>query len=186
MSRTLVYDIEVAFYPDITEMAMKRGVDEKQFSTTRFGSVIDANMRYVTHISYKIDNEPVVDLSLLDGKGSLRGDANELGLLLKFIKVYNSCDEAAAHYGSRFDLKFLNSRISLYGLAPLKPIKMIDTWRILKDKFLLINNRLEIRINGSFTFVLFLKSFNLKVTKVSQEFGRNSYRSSYAATQHKT
>jgi len=143
MSKTIVFDIEVAFYPEITEMAMKRGVDEKQFSNGKFGTIIDANMRYVTHISYKINNSKVVDLSLLDGKGTLRGDANEKQLLEKFIDAYNKCDEAVAHYGSKFDIKFLNSRISTYNLPPLKPIKMIDTWRILKDKFLLITNKLD-------------------------------------------
>lgn len=143
MAKTIVFDIEVAFYPEITEMAMKRGVDEKQFSNGKFGTIIDANMRYVCHISYKINNSKVVDLSLLDGSGSLRGDTNEKQLLQKFIKAYNSCDEAVAHYGAKFDIKFLNARISMYGLPPLKPIKMIDTHKILKDKFLLITNKLD-------------------------------------------
>ena len=145
--KTIVFDIEVAFYPDITEMAMKRGVDEKQFSSTKFGLTIDANMRYVTHISYKINDKPVVDLSLLDGRGSLRGDANEKQLLVKFMKAFNECDEAVAHYGKKFDIKFLNSRMSIYDLPPLKPIKLIDTWRILKDKFMLITNKLDSAIN---------------------------------------
>lgn len=143
MARVIVFDIEVVFYPEITEMAVKRGVDEKQFSSGKFGLVIDANMRYVSHISYKINNQKIVDLSLLDGKGSLKGDANEEQILKKFIKAYNSCDESVAHYGSRFDIRFLNSRISRYDLPSLKPIKVIDTWRILKEKFLLITNKLD-------------------------------------------
>lgn len=143
MARTIVFDIEVAFYPEITEMAIKRGVDEKQFSSSQFGSVIDANMRYVTNISYKVNNSSVVDLSLLDGKGSLRGDANEKQLLQKFAKVYNTCDESVAHYGDKFDIRFLNSRMSIYNLPPLKPIKLVDTWRILKTNFILNTNKLD-------------------------------------------
>lgn len=138
---TIVYDIECAFYPEITRAAIAFGVDEKKFSWH-----IDAAMRYVTHISYKIDNEKVVDLSLLDFKGSLVGDANEKKLLEAFSEVYNRCDESVAHYGSKFDIRFLNSRIAKHGLPRLKPLTLRDTWRILKDKFALPNNRLDTAI----------------------------------------
>ena len=138
---TLVFDIEVAFEPKITKAAIEFGLDEKKFSWH-----IDAGMRYVTHISYKIDNQKVVDLSLLDYKGSLEGSANEKQLLEDFSKVYNSCDESVAHYGSKFDIRFLNSRIAKHGLPRLKPLTLRDTWRILKDKFALPNNRLDTAI----------------------------------------
>lgn len=141
MSR-ITFDIEVAFYPEITRMAIERGVDEKKFSWH-----IDAAMRYVTHISYKIDDKKVVDLSLMDFTKNLVGDAGEKQLLEAFSKVYNQCDESVAHYGSKFDIRFLNSRISRAGLPPLKPVKLRDTWRILKDKFALPNNRLDTAIS---------------------------------------
>jgi hypothetical protein len=138
---TIIFDIEVAFHPEITKMCMERGLDEKKFSWN-----IEAGMRYVSHISYKIGNQPVVDLSLLDYKGSLVGDTNEVALLKDFAKAYNRCDESVAHYGSKFDIKFLNSRIAKAGLPPLKPVKLRDTWRILKDKFALSSNRLDTAI----------------------------------------
>lgn len=138
-----MFDIEVAFYPEITEMAIKRGVDEKQFSNSQFGLVIDANMRYVTNISYKINGNKVVDLSLLEGKGNLKGNDNEKQLLQKFAKAYNDCDESVAHYGTKFDIRFLNSRMAMYSLPRLKPIKLIDTHRILKKYFILNTNKLD-------------------------------------------
>lgn len=138
---TIVYDIEVAFYPEITKIAQSLGLDEKRFSEK-----IDAGMRYITHISYKIDKQPVVDLSLLDYSGSLEGDANEKFLLRDFAAAYNECDESVAHYGSKFDIRFLNSRIAKAGLPRLKPMRLIDTWRVLKDRFLLPSNRLETAI----------------------------------------
>lgn len=140
---TIVYDIEVAFLPEITELAIERGLDEKKFSAGRFGPTIDANSHYVCHISYKIDNHKVVDLSLLDGKGSLRGDVNEKQLLKAFAKAHDYCQESVAHYGAKFDLPFLNARYQRQGLPRLKPIKLQDTWRILKSNFLLVNNRLD-------------------------------------------
>lgn len=138
---TITFDIEVAFYPEVTEAAERLGVDEKKFSWH-----IDAALRYVTHISYRIDKEKVVDLSLLDYKGNLKGDENEKELLKEFSIVYNQCHESVAHYGSKFDIRFLNSRIAKHNLPPLKPIKLRDTWRLLKDKFALPNNRLDTAI----------------------------------------
>lgn len=140
---TIKFDIEVAFLPEITELAMRLGLDEKKFNSGRFGPTIDANSHYVCHISHKIAKQKVVDLSLLDGKGSLRGDANEKQLLVAFAKAYNSCQESVAHYGQKFDIIFLNARYAKHGLPRLRPIKLQDTWRILKSNFLLVNNRLD-------------------------------------------
>lgn len=141
-SRVMVYDIEVAFYPEVIEMCRQFGLDERKLSWK-----IDANLRYVSHISVGFVGETKTkEFSLMDYKGSLRGDANERALLTDFMKVFNTADETVAHYGSKFDVKFLNSRLAKYGLPSLKPSKLRDTWRIMKDKFLLLNNRLDTAI----------------------------------------
>ncbi len=133
---TIVYDIEVVFYPEVTRMAEERGVDEKRLSWK-----LDANLRYVSHISYKIDKAPVVDMSILDYPGG-HFETAEYSLLRDFAAVYNACDESVAHYGSKFDIRFLRSRYARANLPPLKPIKTHDTWRVLKDRFLITDNRL--------------------------------------------
>jgi len=147
MNKTMVFDIEVAFFPEITKMAIERGVDERKFSWN-----INANMHYITHISYKINKGKTVDLSVLSygcfskGEKQVPTDSlvnNELFLLYEFSKVYNQCDEVIAHYGKKFDIRFLNSRLAKHDLPPLKPMTLIDTWRILKDHFLMVNNRLD-------------------------------------------
>lgn len=141
-ARVLVFDIEVASYPDIVDMCKQYGLNEWKLSWK-----IDASTHYVTHISYGwLGESKVTNLSILDHKGSLRGGANEKAVLKDFIEVYNTADETVAHYGSKFDLNFLNSKISKYGLPPLKPVKLRDTWRILKNKFALIRNSLEAAI----------------------------------------
>jgi hypothetical protein len=142
MSKIFVFDIEVAFYPEVIAMCRKFGLDEKRLSWK-----IDANLRYVTHISIgNLGERAVKDLSLLDYPGSLVGDANEKALLEDFVKLFNEADETVAHYGSKFDIKFLNTRLAKYGLPSLKPTKLRDTWRMMKDKFLLLNNRLDTAI----------------------------------------
>lgn len=143
MTKTMVFDIEVAFYPEITKMAIERGVDEKKFSWE-----IDANMRYITHISYKINKEKVVDLAVCKYYANVspivdRYVAAEKSLLEDFTKAYNDCDEVVAHYGKKFDVRFINSRLAKHGMPPLKPMALIDTWRIMKDHFLLASNRLD-------------------------------------------
>ncbi len=138
-ARILVFDIEVASYKDVVDLCKKYGLNEWKLSWK-----IDAGTHYVTHISYGwLGEEAVTDLSLLDHKGSLIGDANEKAMLEDFIKAWNSADETVAHYGSKFDLNFLNSRIAMYGLPRLKPAKIRDTWRILKNHFALVRNTLE-------------------------------------------
>lgn len=146
MQGMIILDIEVAFHKEITKMAMKYSIDEKNIVSGRFGSIIDASTRYITHISYYIMNNPkipvytknIVDLSIQY--------FTEKQLLKEFIGVYNTCQDSAAHYGHGFDRKFLNSRIAFHGLPPLKPIKMHDTWKIIKGQFLLPNNKLDTAI----------------------------------------
>jgi len=143
---TLFFDIEVAFYPEVTRLAIEKGVDERKFTPSKFGSKIEASLRYISHISFKENHGKVIDLSVLDGKGSVSGDANEKQMILSFISAWNNADEVVAFYGEGFDRKFLNSRIERYKLPMLKPIRLVDPWKILKNNFLLADNKLDTAI----------------------------------------
>lgn len=65
-------------------------------------------------------------------------------LLRDASAIWNSADCVIAHYGERFDRRFLNTRIESSGLSPLKPLKLIDTWRISRDNFALPGNSLAV------------------------------------------
>lgn len=69
---------------------------------------------------------------------------NDRPLLKALSKVWNEADAVIAHYGERFDRRFLNSRLEKHGLPPLKPVRLIDTWRISKDNFALPGNSLNV------------------------------------------
>lgn len=141
-SKVLVFDIEVATHPDLMDACKKYGLNEWKLSWK-----IDASTRYVTHISFGwLGESKVTDLSLLNYGSNLRGAAYEKQLLKDFAEVYNSANQTVAHYGSKFDLNFLNSRMAQYGLPRLKPVKMSDTWRILKEHFALPHNTLDAAI----------------------------------------
>jgi len=139
---TLFFDIEVAFYPEVTRLALEKGVDERKFTPGKFGSKIEASLRYVSHISFKRDHGKVINLFV----GDRRGAVNEKQILQTFSKVWNDSDEVVAFYGEGFDRKFLNSRIEKYKLPMLKPVRLVDPWKILVKNFLLADNKLDTAI----------------------------------------
>ena len=143
---TLFFDIEVAYYPEVTRMAIEYGVNERRFVNDRFGPKISANLQYITHISFKRDKGKGINLSILDGKHSFEGAGNEKKILQCFIAEWNASDEVVAFYGEKFDQCFLNSRIEKYKLPQLKPIRFLDPWKVLRKKFLLADNKLDTAI----------------------------------------
>jgi DNA polymerase elongation subunit (family B) len=54
----------------------------------------------------------------------------------------NEADALVAHYGSRFDLPFLNTRCLEHGIAPPVSTSMIDTWRVARSQLAMTSNRL--------------------------------------------
>jgi len=67
---------------------------------------------------------------------------SDRALVEKFSRVYNQADYAVGHYAKRFDVPMIQSKLLKYGLPPLAPIPLIDTWRIARDNFKLHSNRL--------------------------------------------
>lgn len=107
---------------------------------------LKAHMSEVSAFGYKWlgEGKDATVLSGLDFPREFKRDfTNDRPLLEALSKVWNEADAVIAHYGERFDRRFLNSRIEKHSLAPLKPLKLIDTWRIAKDNFALHSNRLD-------------------------------------------
>lgn len=46
------------------------------------------------------------------------------------------------HYGTRFDVPMLNTRLLNHGLKPMPPMPHVDTWRVAKYRLKLHSNRL--------------------------------------------
>jgi DNA polymerase elongation subunit (family B) len=64
--------------------------------------------------------------------------------LCKFIyDILSDADGIITHFGSGFDLKFLNSRLRVHGMPPLPPIKHIDTCMISWKRLKLASSRLD-------------------------------------------
>lgn len=55
----------------------------------------------------------------------------------------STADVLVAHYGVRFDKRYLNTRLLKWGMSPMPPIPLVDTWRIARDNLALSSNRLK-------------------------------------------
>ena len=55
----------------------------------------------------------------------------------------SKADALVAHYGDKFDMKYINTRIMYHDLKPLPPIQTIDTYKLSKCKFNLNSYRLD-------------------------------------------
>ncbi len=68
---------------------------------------------------------------------------DDYDLLVKLRAELVDCDMIIAQNGKAFDLKKINARFIEQGLAPVAPIKVIDTMLIAKDVAKFTSNRLE-------------------------------------------
>ncbi len=68
---------------------------------------------------------------------------SDKGLVEHFAEVYNTADYTSGHYASRYDRPMISSKLIKYGLPPLKPIQMIDTWWVARRELKMHSNRLQ-------------------------------------------
>jgi len=70
-----------------------------------------------------------------------KGDDSKL--IEEFLPVLESADEAVAHNGDGFDLKWFNAQAMQYGLVVPADTKTVDTLVIARKRFYLNSNRLD-------------------------------------------
>ena len=70
-------------------------------------------------------------------------DGDDLEMIKKFSSVISEADEAIAHNGDHFDMRWYNARHLLHGLEPIPLTKTVDTYKIAKKRFYLDSYRLE-------------------------------------------
>lgn len=102
---------------------------------------LNATFGTILCIGYKwLGNPRVYVPTILDY--SKTNFLDDRGLVKAFSEVYNSADYSCGHYAQRFDVPMIQSKLIKYGLPPLAPIPLIDTWRVARDNFKLHSNRL--------------------------------------------
>lgn len=106
-----------------------------------------ADLSPVLVLGYKwLNDSRTHALSIFDDKraNKLPFAKRDRFLLETFLTVIDEADGLVAHYGDRFDRRFLNTRLVINGLPAIdRHIVQEDTWRLLKDNFKLCSNRLK-------------------------------------------
>ena len=68
---------------------------------------------------------------------------NDKRILRKFIEVLNAADEAVAHNGDQFDIKWIRTRCIKHGIPMMPKYISIDTLKIARAKFNFNSNKLD-------------------------------------------
>lgn len=68
---------------------------------------------------------------------------SDKGLVQHFAEIYNSADYTVGHYALRYDKPMISSKLIKYGLPPLRPIPLIDTWWVARRELKMHSNRLQ-------------------------------------------
>lgn len=68
---------------------------------------------------------------------------NDREVAAGMLDAIRGADVIVGHYAQRFDRKFINTRLLKWGLPPLPPVPLVDTWRLAKDNLALSSNRLK-------------------------------------------
>lgn len=133
--RILLYDLETS---------PNKGYFFDLYNGTRPEFVIKE--KSILTIAYKWHGEgtETAVISAADYPSVFKKDTyNDKKVVEKFAKVMKDADYVVAHYGAKFDQRFLNARILANGLPPMHQAKMIDTWKLAKKHFLLNSNKLD-------------------------------------------
>jgi len=59
------------------------------------------------------------------------------------LELFEQADAIVAHYGDKFDHRFIMQRVIYHGYLPPPPVIQIDTWKIARSKFKFATNRLD-------------------------------------------
>ena len=92
-------------------------------------------------IGYKFLGDPKVHVPTIL-EYSKKGMLDDKGLVERFAKIWDWSDYTCGHYAQRFDLPMIQSKLIKYGLPPLAPKPLIDTWRVARDNLKMHSNRL--------------------------------------------
>lgn len=101
--------------------------------------------RYMICASWKeLGKKQVKAVSVLDDAIRFAADpCDDFHVIKTMRNLLCGADAIIAHYGDKFDIKMLNSRMIFHGFDPLPNIIQIDTYKIAKQKFLFNSNRLD-------------------------------------------
>lgn len=133
--KIVLFDLETC--PDLIEV-MKVFPNIGQYP----GLTLKASINTIICFGYKIFGEKETKcLSAWDYKQKSINDDFEL--VKAAYEILKDADAIVTHNGSRFDLKFFQTRLLKHKLPPLPKIRHVDTCLVAKRFLLMFNNRLN-------------------------------------------
>ncbi len=76
-------------------------------------------------------------------KGNSESPYNDKELCEKINDIITKADYVVAHFGDKFDMRFIRARSLINGISPTPPVAQIDTYKMAKKYFHLNANRLD-------------------------------------------
>lgn len=100
------------------------------------------NVEDVTLMSFAIKWLGQPDAFYADNRGMGKKMRDDTKLLKQLHRILMSCDMLVAQNGKKFDLPQIKGRMAIKGMAPLPPIKVIDTLLHNRNEFAFSSNSL--------------------------------------------
>ena len=134
MPKILIFDIETSF----NELHLRTfQLLDKQPRMLPFDSI--TRERNILTSAWKWLGEKKTDSIAV----SRKSPDDDKQIVKKMLSLFEEADAVVAHYGDKFDMKYILTRAVYHNLPPPPPVKQIDTYKIAKSKFLFNCNRLD-------------------------------------------
>jgi DNA polymerase elongation subunit (family B) len=115
-----------------------------EYNSDRWGLTLRADVNSVLCFGYKfLDDKKASCLNAWDFKSGKKNINDDTDLLKELSKVAKDADAMVTHNGKGFDIKFINTRLTMKGLPPLPEVPQIDTKQVASNKLFFIRNRLD-------------------------------------------
>lgn len=133
--KIVVFDLETLWIPD---QWMRQ---DRAFGMSNWpGRTMKADINSIICFGYKIVGGESGVVSSWDFGGTLHDDSAVCSFAYDLL---HDADAIVTHNGKRFDWKFLQTRLTVHGMATLPKIPHIDTCQLAKRNLSLYSNRLK-------------------------------------------
>jgi hypothetical protein len=136
LPRVFIFDIETVYNIMGVHQLLNRGMIPFQAIKQE---------RYMVTAAWKwLGESKVHGVSLLDDEGRFKKDIHDDYHVVKTLRdAMLDADAIVAHYGNKFDVPWLRTRMAYHRITPLPKVKQIDTYSIAKTHFKFNSNRLD-------------------------------------------
>lgn len=106
-------------------------------------SNLSADFATILCVGWKYLGDKKVNIVKISDSPTFKKDpTNDKWVVKQISTILSDADQWVTHYGTRFDVPMVNTKLLSWGLPPLPPVPHVDTWRVSKYKLKLHSNRL--------------------------------------------